>query len=407
MKSLIVICRYLLAFLFIFSGFVKGVDPLGSAYKFADYFRAFNMDFLEPTAIILSFILCTAELAVGLLLLFGIKLRIAVWGAFLFMVVFTPLTFVLAIFNPVHDCGCFGDAVKLSNWATFYKNLVFLAASLVLLIGRSTLPRRFVKIKETSLFILTILIAFVPSYIGYTRLPIIDFRPYKIGVNIPDAMKVPEGSPVDVYKTTLFYEKDGIVKEFNENNIPWQDSTWKFVDSKPVLISKGFTPSIESFSITESNGREVSDSILASDYFFLLVAHRIDKADQKSAYKLNEIYIKAKEKGYGFACVTASTSADIDTYTSKTGTLFPFLNADETLLKTMIRANPGLILLSKGTVIGQWHYNHLPKSELMNGNLMANQLIINSQQSTNRLVWSLLLLVGFLFAISYTFKQSN
>ncbi|MHC1704275.1 MAG: BT_3928 family protein [Tenuifilaceae bacterium] len=408
MKYLIIICRYLLALLFIFSGFVKGVDPLGSAYKFTDYFRAFNLDFLEFTTVTFSFIICALELLIGLLLLFGIKMRLAVWGAFLFMVVFTPLTFILAIFNPVQDCGCFGDALILTNWETFSKNIIFLAASLVLLIGRSMLPRRFVKIKEFAIFLILIFVSFLPPIIGYTQLPLIDFRPYKIGVNIPDAMKIPEGAPVDVYKTILYYEKDGVVKEFNENNIPWQDSTWKFVDSKSEIISKGFTPAIEAFTITTTFGNDITDSILTkNDYYFLVIAHRIDKSNSNSVFKLNEIYFKAKEQGYGFACVTASTQGDIDSFVSKSGAEFPFLNADETMLKTMIRSNPGLILLNKGTVIGQWHHNNLPKAEYFTGNILAKQLETIKSESNSRLIWFAIALLAFFLVLSYSVKQKN
>lgn len=408
MKYLIIACRYLLAVLFIFSGFVKGVDPQGTAYKFTDYFRAFNFDFLEPLALFFSFVLCAAELLIGLLLLFGVKLRLAVWGAFLFMVIFTPLTFVLAIFNPVHDCGCFGDAIKLTNWETFIKNIVFLSASLLLLMGRSKFPRKFIKVKEFILFILLGIIAFLPPFIGYTKLPLLDFRPYKVGVNIPDAMKIPDGATPDEYITTLYYEKDGVVKEFNENNMPWQDSTWKFVDSKSEIVKKGYTPPIESFSISTTNGQEIADSILSyKGYFFLIIAPRLDKTSLKSTDKLNELYIKAKEFGYGFACVTSSTQGDIDSFVGKTGAAYPFYNADETMLKTIIRANPGLILLNNGTIIGKWHYSKLPKSEYLSGNLLAKQISAIRQESDSRLIWSLVIILSFILVLTLNVKPKE
>ncbi|NOU16626.1 MAG: DoxX family protein [Bacteroidales bacterium] len=408
MKTILNVCRYLLAFLFIFSGFVKGVDPLGFAYKLTDYFKAFNADFFEPIALLLSFVLCAGELLIGLLLLFGVRLKLAVWGAFLFMVFFTPLTFILAIFNPVHDCGCFGDAIKLTNWQTFYKNIIFFAAALLLFIKRSSLPSNTTILKDLILFVILAIIAFIPPFIGYTRLPMFDYRPFSIGVNIPNAMVVPEGAPSDVYKTTLYYKKNGIVKEFSENNIPWQDSTWKFVDSKSVLIKKGFTPSIESFGLMTISGREITDSILSyPSYYFLAVAYRLDKTNLEATSKLNELYSKAAASGYGFACVTASTQGEIDNFVAKTGALYPFLNADEVLLKTVIRANPGLILLNKGTIIGQWHKNHLPDASYIAGDLNAKQISLMMESSNKRLTLMLLSLLGLSLALIYIIKQKN
>ncbi len=401
MKHIVNACRYLLAILFIFSGFVKGVDPFGFAYKLDDYFRAFSVDFFMPLSLALSFVLCAAELFIGLLLLFGVKLRLAAWGAFLFMVFFTPLTFFLAIFNPVHDCGCFGDAVKLTNWETFYKNIVFLAAAIVLLKWRLQFSRSFSKIVEIGLLALLIVIAFLPPFIGYTRLPAYDFRPYKIGVNIPEAMKIPDGAPMDVYKTTLYYKKDGLVKEFNENNIPWQDTTWKYVDTKSERIKQGYTAPIESFNLQSLEGNEVTDNVLSfPGYYFLVVSYRLDKSDTKIVTKLNELYFTAKNLGYGFACVTNSTKGDIDAFVAKTGAAYPFLNADGTMLKTMIRANPGLILLNKGTVIGQWHYNLIPSADYFSGDLNAKQIAAISNESNNRLTVLLVSLLALLLLIT-------
>lgn len=408
MKYIIIVCRYLLACLFIFSGFVKGVDPFGFAYKLDDYFKAFNADFFEPLSLALSFILCAAELFIGLLLLFGVKLRLAVWGAFLFMMFFTPLTFVLAIFNPVHDCGCFGDAIKLTNWETFFKNIVFLAAAIVLLKGRYKLSQRFSGLREMVLFVLLIAIAFLPPYIGYTHLPLFDFRPYKVGVNIPEAMKTPDGAPADVYKTTLYYKKDGVVKEFNETNIPWQDTTWKYVDAKSELIKKGYTPPIENFNLQTTRGKDITDSILSyPKYYFLLVSFRLDKSDLKSVNRLNELYFKAKSLANGFACVTNSTQSDIDAFVARTGAAYPFLNADGVMLKTMIRANPGLILMNKGTIIGHWHYNSIPTAEYFSGDLNAKQLASISNETNRLLVALLVSLLGLFFLITLNFRYKK
>jgi hypothetical protein len=395
MKYLIIVCRYLLAFLFIFSGFVKGVDPLGFAYKLTDYFKAFNAGFFEPLAIGLSFALCGLELFVGLLLLFGIRMRLAILGAFLFMLVFTPLTFFLALFNPVQDCGCFGDAIKLTNWETFFKNLIFFSAAFLLFMNRPNWTPKSKGLNELIYMVLLFGIALIPPFIGYTRLPIFDFRPYKVGVNIREAMTIPDGAQGDVYKTKLYYKKNNIVQEFNENNIPWQDSTWKFVDSKSELIRKGYTPPIENFGLMDISGRDISDSILSYPrYYFLIVAYRLDKTNTKIVDQLNALYFKAKANGFGFACVTASTKNEIQTFVKKTGATYPFLNADETMLKTMIRSNPGLVLLNRGTIIGNWHYNQIPSARYFQGDLNAKQISSIIKESNIRLSIILILIVG-------------
>ena len=265
--------------------------------------------------------------------------------------------------------------------------------------------QNFSKFTEVGLFVLLLVIAFLPPYIGYTRLPLFDFRPYRIGVNIPEAMKVPDGAPMDVYKTTLYYKKDGVVKEFTETNIPWQDTTWKYVDAKSELIKRGYTAPIESFNLQSLEGNDVTDEVLSfPSYYFLVVSYRLDKSDSKSVNKLNELYVNAKNLGYGFACVTNSTKSDIDAFVAKTGAVYPFLNADGVLLKTMIRANPGLILLNKGTIIGQWHYNAIPSANYFNGDLNAKQIERLSNALDVRLSVFLVSFLGFVFLISIRFR---
>jgi hypothetical protein len=393
LRFLVWISRYLLAFTFIFSGFVKGVDPLGSAYKFSDYFVAFNLGFLEPLVLFFSFTLCAAELYIGLLLLLRVKDTIAIWGAFIFMAVFTPLTLALAIYNPVSDCGCFGDAVILTNWETFFKNIPILLASLLLLIYRKKQIPYFNTYLNNILAVVLLVISFFPSIHGYRNLPLMDFRPYSIGTNIPEAMSIPPDASMDEYKTTLFYERDGVIREFTEDNMPWQDSTWKFVDSKSVLVKRGYTPLITDFLVFDFDAWDITESITYfPGYYILAVSYRLDKTNKQSFEKLNEIYFKAKEQGIGFACLTASTPDEIDRFISNTGVAFPFLLADEIMLKTTIRANPGLILLDSGTIIGKWHHRNFPDSKFFEGNLTSKSL--TSQRLTNRRIWSIAIIVS-------------
>lgn len=388
------VSRYLLAITFIFSGIVKGVDPLGSAYKFGDYFMAFGLDFFMPYALPLAFVLCAAELLIGLLLLFNIRTVLASWGALLFMSVFTPLTLILAIYNPVSDCGCFGDAIVLTNWETFFKNLPLFIASLLLVIHRKKLNTNLTLTVEYIALAILGFASFIPSIDGYRNLPLIDFRPYSIGTNITEAMEFPEGAPVDEYKTILYYEKDGIAKEFSQDNFPWQDSTWTFVDSKSILTKKGYEPPVKDFQLTNLYGWELTDSILSyPGYYILVVAYRLETANIKAFSKLNELYFKAKDQNIGFACVTSSPFDNINKFISQTGVAFPFLQGDEIMLKTPVRSNPGLILLHKGTVIGKWHYNNIPEPSFFEGDMYAKALKASCGKQSKGWIYILVLIL--------------
>lgn len=400
MKHIITISRYLLAVVFIFSGFVKGVDPLGSAYKFHDYFMAFHLNFLDPLTLTFSFVLCAAELAIGLLLLFGVQLRIAAWGAFIFMLVFTPLTLVLAIFNPVSDCGCFGDAIHLSNWQTFFKNILFFAAALLLFLKRKTLSMMYPKWKEYTLFAALIVLSFLPSIDGYLNLPMYDFRPYKIGVNISNDMKTPDGAPADEYSTILYYQKDGVVKEFDESNYPWDDSTWTFVDAKSTLVKKGYTPPITNFSLHTVEGEDITERFInRPGYSFFVVAPRLEKANPESFKKLTEIYYKANTLGHNFICATSTPSDQIADFKLINAIPFPIVTADEVTLKTIVRANPGLLILYNGTIIGKWHWRNFPEANFVDENMLSKQLHNIKQVSNNRLSITLVTLLLLIFVI--------
>lgn len=399
MKVLVQTCRYILAITFIFSGFVKGIDPLGTAYKLHDYFMAFGMEWMNPTTTTLAFILCASELSIGLLLFFGAGQRLGAWGAFIYMIAFTPLTLYLAIANPVSDCGCFGDALKLSNWQTFYKNIVFLFAAIVLFANRKNLICKHSAIWDFSMTILLVMLSFLPPTHGYRNLPAIDFRPYSVGTNLRDALATPEDAPADIYKTTLYYQKDGVTKEFDETNYPWQDSTWQFVDSKSELISKGYTPEIHDFILTTSNGVNATDSIINHDgYTFIVVAKRLNEMPQNGIDALVELNQKAKSSGIGLICATASPSNEISRFISNNGSM-DFVSGDETMLKTIVRSNPGILLLYNGTIIGKWHWRNIPDFDLKNKDLLAQSIKLQQNKSSNQLAAGLITLLVAILAI--------
>jgi len=367
--------RLIIGSVFIFSGFVKGVDPMGSAIKFHDYFSAFGWDFLQALSLPLALTLSSLEFIVGISLFFGLKIRLGVWGALLFMLIFTPLTFLLAITNPVTDCGCFGDALILTNWETFFKNIVLLAFIIPLFAIRKKFPLTRVVPAEW-----TVLVAFLVFILGISEyslrhLPLLDFRPYHIGASIPDGMKIPENAPRDEYKTVLIYEKNGVHKEFTTANFPWKDSSWSFVDQHSTLIKEGYKPPIHDFDLVDSNGRNFTDEILGyPGYTFLLVSPDLSDVPDVAMEKAGVLAIYCNDYSIRFYACTSSPQAEITTTKNNWGFTFPFFNTDETTLKTIIRSNPGLLLLKEGVILGKWSWRDFPGPGDLESNLLSMQI---------------------------------
>jgi hypothetical protein len=360
MKILRLASRIIIGLVFIFSGVVKAIDPLGSAYKFHDYFQAFNMGFLNTLSLTLSIVLCTAEFIAGFSVLTGIRQKTGLWGVLIMLGIFTPLTFILALTNPVSDCGCFGDAIHLTNWQTFGKNIVLVLFLIVLFTGKNQIRSIFNKTTEW-LIIISVVILFIGfSLFNLRYLPIIDFLPYKTGAKIADKMFIPEGATPDQYSTTFIYEKNGVRKEFDINNYPGNDSTWKFVDQKSVLIRKGYKPPIHDFSINTINGDDLTQNILSyHGYTVLMISKRLPEANQKWLSQGFKIGDYCKAKGIDFYILTSSGKDEIKSYENG----LTFCSTDETTLKTMIRANPGYILLKNGSILGKWSWANVPEQE--------------------------------------------
>jgi uncharacterized membrane protein YphA (DoxX/SURF4 family) len=360
MRFLILSSRILGGLVFIFSGFVKGVDPVGSQIKFSDYLTAAGMTVPDNLLLIAAMLLCALEFLIGIALVTGAFYRAGVIGYVIFMSLFTPLTLVLAIFNPVSDCGCFGDALLLTNWETFFKNIVLLVPGILMVLTlRKQTPKVSMQFSATIIGLSTLLFFLFMIYnIRYN--PIIDFRPYKIGTNIPESMSIPEGAPGDVYDIKLLYEKDGLVKEFTLQNYPADDSAWIFVDQKSELVSKGYEPPIKDFNVRTVEGRDVTDIILYHQgYTLLLIAHKLSDARSDLLDAGLELGTECVSRGIQFFVLTSSPSEEIGGF----GKDSIFCVADEVMLKTMIRTNPGYILIKDGTIIGKWSAAGLPATE--------------------------------------------
>lgn len=375
-------CRFLLGATFVFSGFVKAIDPIGTQYKLQDYISAVDMGSIVPDIVTLlaSVALSALEFSLGVFVLFAIRRHLVSKILVAFMAVMTLITVWIALFNPVKDCGCFGEALRLTNVQTLLKNIVLLAASVVVawrplrmyrFLSRST---QWIAINYTILFVLLL-----SAHCLY-HLPLIDFRPYHIGMNIKKGMEIPAGAPQPEFETTFILQKNGVKKEFTLDNYP--DSSWQFVDSKTVQTKEGYVPPIHDFSIQKADGDDITDSVLtAKGYIFLLVSPHLEQADDSNFGDIDLLYEYCQERKIPFYCLTASTKKDIDHWGDITGAEYPFCFTDETTLKTIIRSNPGLLLLKDGTIIRKWSHNDLPSSSSLNAPL--SKLSIGAMPSTS------------------------
>jgi hypothetical protein len=276
------------------------------------------------------------------------------------LTLFTPLTFILALTNPVSDCGCFGDAIHLTNWQTFGKNILLFTGAILLFIQRDSFKYLFKNFQEWFIMSGAIFIMILFTLYNLRYLPIIDFLPYKTGVKIAEKMTIPDGVAVDQYKTTFIYEKGAVRKEFSISNYPANDTTWKFVDQKSVLVKKGYQPPIHDFSITSMNGDDITQNILTnSGYSLLMISKKLKEADPENlseGFKLGNL---CNSKGISFYILTSSGKEEIKDYNNSLN----FNSADETTLKTMVRANPGYVLLKDGTILAKWSWANIPGTD--------------------------------------------
>lgn len=358
------ISRLLIGVVFIFSGIVKAVDPVGGAIKIGDYLMAFGFTWLSSFDLLLTFCLSAAEFTLGVCMLLGVYRRYSSFFVLVFMLFMTPLTLYLALFNPVSDCGCFGDAIVLTNWETFFKNIVLLAAAVVAFIYNRYICN-FYTFKAywfVTLFAYLFCIGF--NYSNYSHLPIIDFRPFKVGANIPALVSIPDNAPADEYAYYFTYEKNGVKKEFSLENYPADDSTWTYVSSRSDLIKKGYVPPVPGFVLYDSTSVDITDEVLRiKGPMFWLVIPSIEKADDKNIDAINNVFDFAQEHGYPFYCLTGSSRESMIDWENNTGSEYTFITTDDVLLKTMIRANPGLILINDGVIRAKWNPNDLPDED--------------------------------------------
>ena len=350
-----------LALTYLFSGVVKLIDPRGTQYKIEDYGAAFGMSNLLPEGVPLTLacILGIIEFLMGIYLFFGIRRRLASTLSICFLLVMTPLTLYLALKNPVSDCGCFGDALILSNWQTFAKNVVLLILSILALRYYKLMPHFIGKKYQWMVALCALVFATVFMSYNLWRLPVIDFRPYHVGADIRKAWMDDQQS-YGQFVTTFIMEKDGVRKEFALEDYP--DSTWTFIDSHTVEVESSKRTGVGDLFIRDAaTGEDLTDQILSNEgYTFLLIAPYLEKANDGVMGDLLSLYDYSQEAGCDFYCLTSSGEEAIANWIEMTGAEYPFCHADAVVLKTMIRSNPGLMLLHDGKVVGKWPSTDFP-----------------------------------------------
>lgn len=357
------VARTVVGLTFILSGLVKAIDPLGTQYKIQDYLAAIppSLSLPDMLTLLMSVSLSMVEFTLGAFMLTAISRRVTARLTLLFMVVMTAVTVWIYIADPVKDCGCFGDALTLTNLETLLKNIVLLALAALVAWRPTHIGRLMSRSNQMLLGQMLMVTPVALSFWCLYDLPLIDFRPYHIGADIKAGMEIPEGAEQPVFDTTFIMEKDGERREFTLDNYP--DSTWTFVDSKTVTVKEGYVPPIHDFSITAADGEDITDIVLGREgYTFLLISPDLDKADDQNFGDIDQIYEFCQDNSIPFYCLTASTEMSQQHWQNITGAEYPFCMTDATTLKTMIRSNPGLMLLEKGVVRGKWSHNRLPET---------------------------------------------
>ncbi|MFA5971034.1 MAG: BT_3928 family protein [Lentimicrobiaceae bacterium] len=360
MKRIANASRILIGVVFIFSGFVKGVDQLGTAYKLEDYFIAFNWDFLTPFALFFSIALCTLEFTIGVMVLLNLRLKVTSWLLLGMMAFFTALTLNDALYSPVPDCGCFGEAIKLTNWQTFYKNLILLPFAITIFSYRRKF-NPFTSISKQWIltgFIVALFAGF--SFWNYTHLPLFDFTEWKTG------HKLYLDNPKQIkYYLTYKNKNTGEEKEYLSPDYPFNDSLWmaqwEFV-SQRVEDPNNYVG--KSLVISDTSGNNVTASIIRNpDYQLIVNSYDLSTADRKAFVKLNAFCAKAYADGIPTAVLVSSQPADIAKFANENKLRLDFYTSDDIVLKTIVRSNPGLLLMKDGVILKKWNHNDIPDYE--------------------------------------------
>ncbi|OXB07281.1 DoxX family protein [Flavobacterium plurextorum] len=366
MKNIITqFSRIFVGVLFIISGLIKLNDPVGFSYKLAEYFSepVFNMPFLEPFALGLAIFLVILEVVLGVMLLVGYRATLTIWALLLLIVFFTFLTFYSAYFDVVKDCGCFGDALHLTPWESFTKDIVLLFFILILFINQKLIKPLFPTPKTNFAVYASVLLCSLMAVWVLNHNPIKDFRPYKVGTNIEKGMEIPEGAPKSVVEMIFIYKVNGVDKEFTEKDLMNIPEGATFVDRKDKVISEGYVPPIHDFTMTKDDS-DYKAEFLKEPKLVIFVTYDLTLSEPSGMKKLAKVTADAKAKGYKVIAMTASGADEIAKAKKQYNLDVDFYFCDATALKTVERANPSIVVLQNGTIIQKVHYNDVDDLKL-------------------------------------------
>lgn len=357
MKYIVGFSRIFVGVLFIISGLIKLNDPVGFSFKLEEYFSqgVLDLPFLMPYALAIAIVVVIIEVLLGVMLLAGFKSKFTVWSLLAMIVFFTFLTFYSAYFNKVTDCGCFGDAVKLTPWESFTKDIILLALILILLLGLKYLKPLFSKTVNSALLLVSTVGCVVFCYHVLNHLPVKDFRPYKIGANIEEGMSVPEEAPKAIYEYAWKFNVNG-EEQIIVTNGDYPSVEGDFVGVETTEIQKGYEPPVHDFTI-EKDGGDYTTSMLQEEKLTMVIAYDLAKSNYEVFDALKGTTDEAIRKGYKVIGMSASSEAVGKALVKEYDLNFDFYFTDETTLKTIVRSNPAILVLKKGTILQKVHYN--------------------------------------------------
>jgi len=374
--------RIFVGVLFIFSGLIKANDTLGFGYKLEEYFDVFHISFLSPFATGIAMLLCVLEIVLGALLLFGFWKKKVATGLLGIIIFFTFLTFVSAAFKVVTSCGCFGDAIPLTPWQSFSKDLVLLVLIVYIFIHRTQISPLTYRIGIQKLTLIVVVgISFLFTLYTYNYLPVLDFLPYKIGVSLPDAMKIPAGAAPDLYQIMykLKNKATGVTKEMSDKDYLktgiWKDTNWEII-GEPVqtLIKKGYEPKIKDLTISDASGTDYTKELIENPYYnLIIVAYNLNHTNEEAIGRLNALTLDVTEQfNTRVVMLTSNSAQDAAAFSKRNKFLAEIFYADAVPLKSMVRANPGILLLKNGVVINKWSYESMPSFDKLKAKYLDN-----------------------------------
>ena len=384
-KVIVVLLRILVGGTFIFSGFVKCVDPMGSVYKFHDYIAALGLHNLIGSEVVLAFAIPVLELVLGVMILTGCLRYGSLFAAMAFMGVFLPLTYFLAKTNAVPDCGCFGDAVKLTNWQTFWKNVALTIAILYLLFHNKSVPSLYSPAIQWVVMLLTFILGFSIAYMSYSTQPLLDFRPFKVGTKIGSSL-----SPLGEDDFVYIYEKNGVKQEFSIDSIPDEEDGWEFVDRKKLTpdLSPAQKAELASFSIYDE-GTDVTEEVIDTTSNQLLVLMPdFQRVNKTYAFVLNDLAKACNERDAQLCVITPALHQEVEQWRDLTAAEYPIYGGDDSEIKMLARGNPAVVYVEQGRIAWKRTLSSLKIDKLLKDNVPLAHL--SDDFSPLKTLWALL-----------------